>query len=56
MLDLDFERGVRRFAPVRAIGRVREGVAGDLYEDENQRRGGQEPDVFAEAIHEYYST
>ena len=27
-----------------------------MYEDENQRRGGQEPDVFAEAIREYYST
>ena len=54
--DPDFWPGVRRFAPVRAIGQVREDVAGGLYEGENQRRGDQELDVFAEAIREYYST
>jgi len=56
VLDPDFERGVRRFAPTRAVGQVREGVVGGLYGDEDQTRVGQEPDVFAEAIHEYYST
>lgn len=56
VLDPDFSPGVRRFAPVHVIGQVREGVGGGLYEDENQRRGDQEPDVFAEAIREYYST
>lgn len=56
VLDPGFWLGVRRFAPARAIAQVREGVAGGLYVDENQRTGGQEPDVFEEAIREYYST
>ncbi|WP_424627936.1 hypothetical protein [Bradyrhizobium sp. SYSU BS000235] len=56
VLDPGSWLGVQRFAPAPAIGPVREGVAGGLCEDENQRRGDQEPDVFAEAIREYYST
>jgi hypothetical protein len=56
VLDPDFWLGVQRFAPARVIGPVRGGVAGGLYEYDIQRRGDQEPDVFAEAIREYYST
>jgi hypothetical protein len=54
--DPDFELGVQRYALTRAIGQVQEDVAGGLYGDEYRRRGGREPDVFAGAIREYYST